>query len=225
MTRTKKARPSASQGTAAERLMSKVRTKLTEHVGGNPSPVEAELIERCARLRLHLELYDAKVAGGTALSEAELKQYLAFSDVLTRALNALGDRHVALPVGDFSNLADDELAGAIVDELTRGGVSRDLAVAFAQHQIGPKRVERVILDPKLMTDEQLESERQKLVAKRSAAGDDVLDEHLANVAERRAGVADGAVNGLEDIRYLGQQIGKHTGSAFNVLDELERPTS
>jgi hypothetical protein len=49
------------------------------------------LVDRCAWLRLHVQLFDEKVAEtGHALSDRDRRSYLAFSNSLTRLLGQLG---------------------------------------------------------------------------------------------------------------------------------------
>jgi hypothetical protein len=65
---------------------------LGEHVGGKPSRVQAELIRRCARLALHLELQDEKSLSGAGMSDHTARQYLAWHGALIRTLRQLGLR-------------------------------------------------------------------------------------------------------------------------------------
>jgi hypothetical protein len=74
------------------RLMQTVRDELTDHVGGNPTAPQRALIERAAMLTLHVALMDAKVMEPDAgpLSERDSRQYLAWSNALTRIMRDLG---------------------------------------------------------------------------------------------------------------------------------------
>lgn len=75
------------------RLMQTVRDELTEHVGGNPSATQKALIERAAWLTLHVSLMDQKLmeqGDGATLSERDSRQYLAWSNSLTRTIRQLG---------------------------------------------------------------------------------------------------------------------------------------
>ena len=74
------------------RLMQNVRDELTQHLGGKPTITQRALIERAAWLSLHVSLFDAKLMdGGDALpSERDGRQYLAWSNALTRILRQLG---------------------------------------------------------------------------------------------------------------------------------------
>jgi hypothetical protein len=72
-------------------LLRKTRADLTAHVGGKPSATQKAMIERAAMLTLHLGLMDEKTlsAGGT-MTEHDSRQYLAWSNSLTRALSLIG---------------------------------------------------------------------------------------------------------------------------------------
>ncbi len=73
------------------RLMQSVRDELTQHVGGKPTAPQRALIERAAWLSLHCALMDAKLLEGEGpLSERDSREYLAWSNSLTRCLRSLG---------------------------------------------------------------------------------------------------------------------------------------
>lgn len=73
------------------KLMETVRNDLTEHIGGNPTATQKALIDRAAWLQLHVSLMDAKTLDdGGPLSERDSRQYLAWSNALTRILRDLG---------------------------------------------------------------------------------------------------------------------------------------
>jgi hypothetical protein len=78
-------------------LLRRVRTELTAHCGGNPSATQAALIERCAWLTLHLALMDKRTAEQRDLSERDGRQYLAWSNALSRTLRGLGLRSSGKP--------------------------------------------------------------------------------------------------------------------------------
>jgi hypothetical protein len=65
---------------------------LAEHLGGKPSRVQVELIRRCARLALHLELQDEKSLSDAGMSDHTARQYLAWHGALVRTLCQLGVR-------------------------------------------------------------------------------------------------------------------------------------
>lgn len=73
------------------KLMQTVREDLTAHIGGNPTATQKALIDRAAWLQLHVSLMDAKtLEDGGPLSERDSRQYLAWSNALTRILRDLG---------------------------------------------------------------------------------------------------------------------------------------
>jgi hypothetical protein len=76
--------------TKEARLMAATRAELTAHVGGRPSAVQRTLIERVARLKLYIELMDAKAIDAGGLTERDSRQYLAWSNSLRLALRDLG---------------------------------------------------------------------------------------------------------------------------------------
>lgn len=87
------------------RLMQTVRDDLTRHVGGNPSAPQKALIDRAAWLSLHIALMDAKLLEGDGpLSERDSREYLAWSNSLTRCLRSLGMGEA--PVEKTPSLAD-----------------------------------------------------------------------------------------------------------------------
>ena len=64
---------------------------LAEHVGGEPTALQARLIDRIARLELYLSKMDerANFNGGT-LSERDSRQYLAWCNSIRLAMRDLG---------------------------------------------------------------------------------------------------------------------------------------
>ncbi len=75
------------------RLMQTVKDELIEHVGGKPTAPQRAIIERAAWLTLHVSLMDAKLldeGGCCSLSERDSRQYLAWSNSLTRTVRELG---------------------------------------------------------------------------------------------------------------------------------------
>ena len=86
------------QRTKEAALLRRVRRDLVAHVGGKPSKVQLALIERAARLTLHVELMDKRAFAAGELSEKDSREYLAWSNSLTRTLRELGLK--AASVGD-----------------------------------------------------------------------------------------------------------------------------
>ena len=79
--------------TREARVMQRVKADLVQHVGGKPSPTQSALIERAAWLTLHIALMDARISElGEQPSERDGRQYLAWSNTLTRTLLAIGTK-------------------------------------------------------------------------------------------------------------------------------------
>lgn len=66
------------------------RAELVAHVGGQPSAVQRQMIERAVRLSLALELLDERLTHGEAFTTHDHNHYLAWSNALTRTLARLG---------------------------------------------------------------------------------------------------------------------------------------
>ena len=71
------------------RIVRGVRADLTAHLGGKPSATQRVLIERAAMLTLRIALMDAKASDGR-LSEKDGREYLAWTNTLTRLMRQLG---------------------------------------------------------------------------------------------------------------------------------------
>lgn len=72
-----------------------IRAALVAHVGGNPTAVQAILIQRAVMLSVHLAMMDRKALEDGALSLHASRQYLAWSNSLTRTVRELGIRGVS----------------------------------------------------------------------------------------------------------------------------------
>jgi hypothetical protein len=70
--------------------MKRVRAELMSHVGGKPSAVQRQLIERAVRLSLQLELMDERLTHAVTFKTRDHNHYLAWSNALTRTLARLG---------------------------------------------------------------------------------------------------------------------------------------
>lgn len=70
-------------------LLRRIRGELTAHVGGRPSATQSVLIERAALLNLQIAMLDAKHAAG-GLSSHDQREYLAWTNALTRLMRQLG---------------------------------------------------------------------------------------------------------------------------------------
>jgi hypothetical protein len=75
---------------AEGKLMARVRAELTEHLGGKPTAPQRILIDRAAALSLRLHLMDRESVRSGQMSERNGRQYLAWSNSLTRVLNQIG---------------------------------------------------------------------------------------------------------------------------------------
>jgi hypothetical protein len=82
--------PSGDGRSADARLMRRVREELTRHVGGNPSATQIALIDRAAMLTLHVSKMDQRAVEAGEFSDHASRQYLAWSNTLTRTLRQLG---------------------------------------------------------------------------------------------------------------------------------------
>ena len=71
------------------RFLAAVRAELREQVGGDPTPAERTVIERCCWVRLHLALIDEQVAGGKVLSAHDQRSYTAYTSTLVTLLRQL----------------------------------------------------------------------------------------------------------------------------------------
>jgi hypothetical protein len=78
---------------------------LSKHCGDAPSPVQREIIRRCARLALHLELQDERLMAGEPPTDFAGRQYLAWNNSLVRSLRQLG-LHAAVTERNGPSLAE-----------------------------------------------------------------------------------------------------------------------
>lgn len=76
--------------TREARLMRETREALIAHVGGNPSAAQRGLIERGVWLTLAVSRLDAQMLAKGGLSDHASREYLAWSNTLTRTLRTLG---------------------------------------------------------------------------------------------------------------------------------------
>jgi hypothetical protein len=75
---------------AEGKLMARVRAELTQHLGGKPTAPQRILIDRAAALSLRLHLMDRESTRSGEMTERNGRQYLAWSNSLTRVLNQIG---------------------------------------------------------------------------------------------------------------------------------------
>ncbi len=78
-------------GRSAEvKLLRSVTRSLVSHVGGSPSATQEALINRAAWLTLHLATMDRKIMSEGGPSERDSRQYLAWSNSLSRLIRQIG---------------------------------------------------------------------------------------------------------------------------------------
>jgi hypothetical protein len=70
------------------RYLQKRRAELVAHVGGSPSAIQLQLIERCAILMLRCRMMDRRLMedGGSAFTGNDSTQFCAWSNALSRTL-------------------------------------------------------------------------------------------------------------------------------------------
>lgn len=68
------------------RFLKKKKAEFTQLVGGNPTFIQNELIERAANLALLLKLADAKVADGVEMSEITARTYQGWCGAYAKML-------------------------------------------------------------------------------------------------------------------------------------------
>lgn len=76
------------------RILKMVRAELSAHVGGKPSATQNVLIERAAMLTLRIGMMDATNPDGR-LTERDAREYLAWTNTLTRLMRQLGMQSAA----------------------------------------------------------------------------------------------------------------------------------
>jgi hypothetical protein len=76
--------------TRKAKFLREVRNELAAQVGGVPSVAQWGQIERAARLSLFIELFDAIIASGSALTAVEAQGYGTFSSALAHIRRDLG---------------------------------------------------------------------------------------------------------------------------------------
>jgi hypothetical protein len=76
--------------TTMGRLIRDVRADLLKHVGDAPSATQRSLIERAVMLTVQLARMDAQALRNGAMSAHASREYLAWSNTLTRTMKALG---------------------------------------------------------------------------------------------------------------------------------------
>ncbi len=74
------------------RTIKRHERELIEHLGGEAVVTVAQrcLVERAARLRVHLHLMDQRIMAGAPLADHASRQYVAWSNALRLVLQAVG---------------------------------------------------------------------------------------------------------------------------------------
>jgi hypothetical protein len=73
------------------RFLTAYERQLLDHIGSNPSVTQRCLIQRAARLALHLELMDERsLAGDHVFTQHDHNHYVSWSNSLARMLTRLG---------------------------------------------------------------------------------------------------------------------------------------
>ena len=93
------------------RLLKSMRQALIKHLGGEArlTPPKRVLVERASMLQLRLAALDRRIIEG-GFTEFDAKEYLAWSNSLTRTLVALGLEAAATTPADPMQRLNDHLA-------------------------------------------------------------------------------------------------------------------
>ncbi len=89
--------PSRDGRSADAVLLRRTKAALCAHVGGKPSATQRALIDRAAQLTLHVARMDARAMEDGGLSDHATREYLAWSNTLSRTLALLGLDAVPAP--------------------------------------------------------------------------------------------------------------------------------
>lgn len=96
--------PRLDRRTTASKMAEAFRADLTAHVGGKPSATQAALVEQAVQIKLRLFTLDAAFAERGSQSAHDGRQYLAWSNSLSRLLRQLGMKGAAerpASLGDY----------------------------------------------------------------------------------------------------------------------------
>src|SRR5580700_9301215 len=124
-------RKAAPPGDAVETVLAEMRAALIAHVG-QPSAVQAALIERAAWSNLHLRMLDERAASGAPLAAPDRQAFIQLSNVLIAALDALGPPASGGKALDVESLSDEDLSRIIATERAA--------------RMSAKRVERIVVE-------------------------------------------------------------------------------
>lgn len=76
--------------TSEGQLLTSIREELTAHIGGKPTAPQRILIDRAAMLVLRIQLMDKEQAKNAFMSEKNAREYLCWTESLSRLLVKLG---------------------------------------------------------------------------------------------------------------------------------------
>jgi hypothetical protein len=97
--------------TREAKLMAETRAALIAHVGGNPSAVQAVMIEQAVQLRLRIATMDRRFAETGQQTEHDSRTYLSWVGSLARVLSRLGLQAVTARQPDIRDLLAGRAAG------------------------------------------------------------------------------------------------------------------
>ena len=97
--------------TREARHLRRVRAELIRHVGGAPSAVEMQIIDRAAMLSMHVSLFDRRAIAGGGMNARDSREYLALHNSLIRTLMRLKLNGEAAATAGWPSI--DEIAASI----------------------------------------------------------------------------------------------------------------
>lgn len=102
--------------TREARVMREVRESLVAHCGGTPSAAQRVLIERAVWLTLAAGRLDARMLSKGGLSDHGSREYLAWSNSLTRTMRTLGLQASPEPVETIADIMARHSSGLAAAE-------------------------------------------------------------------------------------------------------------
>lgn len=76
--------------TKEAKIIGATRAAMVAHVGGKPDAAQAVIIERICGLTLRLAMMDRKAASGGGMTDIDSRNYLGWTNTLTRSVMLLG---------------------------------------------------------------------------------------------------------------------------------------
>lgn len=92
--------------------MRTTREGLIAHVGGKPTAPQRALIERAVWLTLAVARLDAQMLAKGGLSDHASREYLAWSNTLTRTMRTLGLKGTPVPIQSLDDILRREKPAA-----------------------------------------------------------------------------------------------------------------